>query len=168
MTLKTKYCPSCKQVKSASDFYLPPSRGHLTSQCKTCMAINSKSRIALWAKRHPEARQTNQRRYNLTPRGLYRRLKSSALQHHHPLNMTLTQFIAWLNQQPRICHYCGKILIPHGQNGDCQTIDRVNNNGAYELGNIVLACVSCNTKKGNKERTTAQPPKEASSVLSRQ
>ena len=104
-----------------------------------------------WCQEHPENRRANQKRYITSTKGIYFRLKNQAREHHRDFNITFQDYLTWLNRQSRVCHYCGKILIPHGHNGDCQTIDRMDNDGFYELGNIVLACVSCNTKKGNRE-----------------
>jgi len=43
------------------------------------------------------------------------------------------------------CYYCGFIpQWPHNRVG----IDRINNSGAYETGNVVSCCFTCNSAKG--------------------
>lgn len=114
-----------------------------------------------WCQEHPVNRRKNQKRFITSPKGIYFRLKNQAREHRRDFNINFQDYLTWLNHQPKVCHYCGNILIPHGHNGDCQTVDRVDNNKGYELANMVLACVSCNTKKGNKERIITQPPERA-------
>ena len=111
-----------------------------------------------WQHEHPIERRRNQHRYISTIRGRYRQLKESATRHKRLLEITFSEFVEWRNAQPKICYYCGNLLRLGGRERDCLTTDRMNNEGNYTLDNIVLACVSCNTKKGNKERLLIKKP----------
>ena len=110
-----------------------------------------------WQHTHPVERRENQRRYISTARGRYRQLKESATRHGRELGLTFEEFVSWRNCRPKICYYCGGLLRVGGREKDCLTIDRPDNEAGYTLDNIVLACVSCNTQKGNKERVLATP-----------
>ena len=112
-----------------------------------------------WQHEHPMERRRNQQRYISTARGRYRQLKESATRHNRRLLITFEEFVGWRNSQPKICYYCGELLRVGGRTSECLTIDRVDNGRDYTVGNIVLACVSCNTIKGNKERTKHGWPK---------
>lgn len=60
----------------------------------------------------------------------------------------------WLKNQKRICHYCGvdeetaSLSNFNNRIGSMLQIDRVNPEGGYVVGNIVLACPVCNYVKG--------------------
>ena len=111
-----------------------------------------------WQHEHPIERRINQRRYISTARGRYRQLKESATRHNRELLITFEEFVEWRNSQPKICYYCGELLRVGGRNRECLTIDRMDNRGDYTIGNIVLACVSCNSIKGNKETVRTKTP----------
>lgn len=111
-----------------------------------------------WRIAHPMENAAKQKRYIYGYRGTYRRLKASAAQFHRVLELTFEEFIAWRNSQPTICHYCEKLLLPHGNHPDSLTVDRKNNELGYVLGNIVLCCQSCNSSKGKKEVNSWRKP----------
>jgi cytidyltransferase-like protein len=49
------------------------------------------------------------------------------------------------------CQICQKELIPNSPDRSIsKTVDRINGNGHYELGNIQILCSSCNTRKNKK------------------
>jgi len=60
----------------------------------------------------------------------------------------------WLKKQERKCHYCGvdektaSLSNYNNRIGSMLQIDRVNPEGGYVIGNIVLACPVCNYIKG--------------------
>ena len=114
--------------------------------------LNARQQNKAWRENHPKENAAKQRRYINGYRGIYRRLKSSAIQHNRELSLSFEQFIVWRNQQPLVCHYCGKLLTAHGKQSDSLTIDRVDNNGGYTEDNITLCCYGCNSGKGNRER----------------
>ena len=67
-------------------------------------------------------------------------------------------FLKWFNEQKKECYYCGiKESELNEQNEYLEkslrkkiTIDRKDNNKGYVIGNIALACNSCNSYKSNR------------------
>jgi ribosomal protein L37E len=74
------------------------------------------------------------------------------------LRITKEEFVAWYEQQPDLCSYCGlsrdeaKLLrLRTGHGGGYYVswdIDRIDPARGYESGNLALSCFACNTAKG--------------------
>lgn len=77
--------------------------------------------------------------------------------HQEKVQITLEDFIAWYGNEPKQCFYCDipyELLqlnnnYTHRKSHNLFTIDRLNPNGDYAKGNIVLACPLCNLVKSN-------------------
>jgi len=149
--MDTKYCISCKQTKSITEFGKCRTwKDGLTVYCRDC--TNRKGRQQ--KKLHPEQNRETQRRYmrkiRKTPQGRWCRLRDRANRESKSFEITLEQFSLWFEQEHK-CHYCGQVLTT--LNGsttiDSLNIDRKDNEKGYALDNIVLACRRCNSIKGN-------------------
>jgi 5-methylcytosine-specific restriction endonuclease McrA len=93
--------------------------------------------------------------HNLTPKGVYSRLKVTSKSRNFFMNILEEDFINWYNQEQK-CYYCGRILEELKQDQreknkykDKMSIDRKDNDKGYTIDNIVLACARCNTIKGD-------------------
>ncbi len=75
----------------------------------------------------------------------------------HAFKIDKDSFVAWYCSQKDLCHYCGvtfdelRRLRLKGRAGYYVSwdIDRVQSESPYEIGNIVLSCMVCNTAKSN-------------------
>lgn len=74
------------------------------------------------------------------------------------LRLSRDEFIGWVRSQPRQCAYCrilehelreAGIVSSIGLPVEALGVDRVDNAGDYESGNIALCCYACNKAKGN-------------------
>lgn len=79
------------------------------------------------------------RRYDQSPKGKYRRYRSSARQRGIEFGLTFEEFVGFW-QKP--CFYCGYKIRTVG-------IDRVDNTRGYTPDNSVSACAFCNQCKSN-------------------
>lgn len=120
------------------------------SRCKNC----SRERNKAWRQANRQKLQKNERRYNLSPKGIYKKLVQS--ERSWEVDMTQAEFSEWYLSQPKICYYCGlpqEMLrtIPDRYNNRTYrlTVDRVDSSKHYELNNIVLCCLRCNHIKGD-------------------
>jgi hypothetical protein len=66
----------------------------------------------------------------------YTNTKAGALKRGYSFNITFEEFVGLLSNE---CYYCG-----HQASG----LDRINNTGSYEPGNLVACCGKCNRMKG--------------------
>ena len=135
----TKRCTKCGLVKALTEFgqHRLTKDGH-AYRCKQCAREHSK-------------------KHRKTPRGIYSALK--ALQNFHkrkPVVITKDEFVKWYNEQTRRCHYCGiheedlyLFAEKYHSRYSRLTVDCMDNEAGYVLGNIVLACDKCNITKNN-------------------
>ena len=96
----------------------------------------------------------------INPKIIYEKIKYNHLHKRCsiPLIITEEEFINWYNSQEKKCIYCGKTekeLIKNPKKYDFGyerrlSIDRLDNDKGYELGNLSLACFECNRFKGYK------------------
>jgi len=134
-----KRCPRCGKTKSLSDF--PRSK-------------HTKSGVAGWCK---VCNREVSAKWRGTPSGIYTTLKSQAkFRQHHPFHLERQEFITWYNRQEKKCAYCDireedTHKIGDGFNNKVSrlTIDCVDGDVGYMIGNIVLACHRCNTVKSD-------------------
>jgi len=154
----TRCCTKCLAEKQTSEFY--KRNDSYTSWCKECIATYQKIK---YYGRDSEYRKTDERKkyeidwhkkHNKLPSGKFYNLKHRAKIANINFNLTRIEFGEWFSKQELICHYCKSPIIfsenISGNGNDMKhlTIDRINNNIGYEIGNIVFACRKCNTIKG--------------------
>ena len=94
------------------------------------------------------------KKYRLTPKGQWVRLRNHAQGRRFGIfNLTWKDFKSWFDIQPKICSYCYRSLdevIANGENkAQVLSIDRIDSTKEYEIGNITLACCTCNRIKCN-------------------
>ena len=72
------------------------------------------------------------------------------------LKMSREAFIEWYKNEPKTCAYCDipeellqKIDDLYNNTTVRLTIDRIDNDGCYEISNLVLACSRCNSIKSD-------------------
>lgn len=89
----------------------------------------------------------------------------------HAFNIDQKSFLKWYDSQGDKCHYCGvtfnelRQLKLYGRAGYYVSwdIDRLNPDKPYEIENIVLSCMICNTAKSNY--LTVSETKELGKVI---
>lgn len=132
----SKTCTKCRKVKPLSEF--PIYNGKVNSHCKQC-------------------RRDYGARYRNTPKGIYHNIKNrEALRKRKPFKITEEEFLKWFEVQSKQCYYCGiswenaHLMRKHfGAHGVQLSVDCMENDKGYVLGNIVLACDRCNFIKSN-------------------
>jgi uncharacterized C2H2 Zn-finger protein len=129
---------------------------------KTVLYPNNKENILKRAKEirdaDPERFKEYTKQWVLSASGVFYELTKRAKKRNNPelININKEDFIAWYNSQEQKCFYCGRNLIEI-QNDKTQlrgktrrfSIDRIESNKGYEIGNMVLACSRCNSIKNN-------------------
>jgi len=142
---RTKTCTYCGKEKSISEFskHRLSKDGH-AYQCKECNAKRSKA-------------------FRASPSGVYTQIKGRTNFYkknynirYKPVSVSREDFIEWYKIQPQKCVYCdipeGKLELlngPHYNRVHRLTVDCIDNEVGYALGNMVLACNRCNFIKSN-------------------
>lgn len=85
------------------------------------------------------------RQYSKTLKGFYFSLKGRAVSRNQIFTVTYTEFEEWFNSQSSYCSYCDKFFESIRE----LTIDRMENDKGYVLGNLALSCDRCNRIKSN-------------------
>ena len=136
---RMKACTKCGVEKPISDF----SKHRLTNdghayQCKECNA----RRAGYW---------------RTTPSGVYTSIKGRLNYYKKkPMIITKRDFIEWYVNELKICAYCDipedKLEVlgdSYNSKAHRLTVDRVENSTGYVMGNMVLACLRCNSIKSD-------------------
>lgn len=148
----SKQCTKCGKTKPVSEFNSsnPTSDGY-NSWCKQCCRKASKeyreSSIGIYAQikgRITYALNHQDEKHNGYSRGT------------SELKISRNEFVGWYDSQPKKCAYCD---LPESYLDDVDdlyiqrtvrlTIDRIDNDKDYELGNLVLSCKRCNALKSD-------------------
>lgn len=115
--------------------------------------IDAKRRRKMNIEKYREYRR-NYKCFN--PRGIFSSVKSGAKKRGIAVAFTIDEFEKWWNEQPQICFYCKRTIeyiksLNDSVNNRAKrlTIDRIDNQQVYSLGNIRLACYRCNQIKGD-------------------
>src|SRR3990167_6080212 len=106
-----------------------------------------------YALTHRDQLNAKLRRFSQTPKGFYKTLKGRK----NKLKITQADFLKWYTEQPQECFYCNitpdklidKFSKVSGRETKRLTIDRLDSNLPYQLGNLVLACYRCNITKSD-------------------
>ena len=142
---ETKTCNVCYTEQPLVDFYKSPTGSDgLRSDCKDCENEASRLRYRL-----SDAQRLARLAYGKTDKARYTRLKSNAKRRGTGFFLGRDEFIAWLNNQERGCHYCGVELNTEYKRSTQLTVDRKNNAYGYSVDNIVLSCWRCNSIKSD-------------------
>lgn len=148
MSEPTKYCPACDEHHPLSAFGKDKSRSDgRSSLCRD--AKRKKDRT--YDRENPQKRKERDQLYHRTNASRLSLLRTNARRRGIEVHLTLEEFEYWFSLQPQECHYCGvteETLDPMGFRARLE-LDRKDSSGAYETGNLVLACPQCNNIKGN-------------------
>ena len=89
-----------------------------------------------------ERRKIRAKLWVRTPPGIYSALvRHNSKEYRKKIQISKNEFISWYKEQIKRCSYCGTL--------NNLTVDRMDNDGTYNLNNIVLACRKCNFIKSN-------------------
>ena len=137
--MREKHCTKCGELKPLSGFYKHRlTKDGYSYHCKEC----NKTRSKAWSK---------------TASGIYSTIRGQAkFFKKGEVEMTRDEFVAWYENEPKTCHYCGIPEADLHKFGDAFNnknrrleIDRKDNNISYNQGNVVLACRRCNATKND-------------------
>ena len=114
----------------------------------------SKDSYAHWCK---ECHKTKYREYAKTASGVYTAIKQRIKYYKtKPFHISREDFVNWYDSTTKQCEYCGVYEIELEKLGDSYnnkahrlTIDCINNDAGYVKGNLVLACLRCNSIKSD-------------------
>jgi 5-methylcytosine-specific restriction endonuclease McrA len=155
--MKTKICSKCKIEKPIIEFFKAKlQKSGLTCRCKNCIKEYQKIQHKKYYQEHKEERKAYGRTHNLLPKRIFVAIINNSKPRNITINLTENEFINWYTSQEQKCYYCGRTLeeikndikenIRHKNR---MSVDRKDNNKGYELNNIVLACMRCNTIKSS-------------------
>ena len=123
------------------------------------MVYNKKAyeRQKRWIAKNKDWYMEYRRKQYRKPEYILKRISYRAKSRGIKFDLPKTEFVKWYVEQPQECHYCGITFKQMQKTKDTMlvrfnktfSIDRMDNNGGYELGNIVLACNRCNFIKGD-------------------
>lgn len=125
---KTRVCRVCNEEKSIKLFERDRRvTDGITNRCREC-------------------------KYRLDDRGsrLYRRLKSRSSEDGQPLEVTRKELQALFTAFDGKCIYCGVTEEETEHSHHVDHVIPVSKGGRHHRSNLVLACISCNSSKGNE------------------
>lgn len=88
------------------------------------------------------------KKWRATSKGVYGALRRSAHKQGREVRISCSEFVAWWEGRPRVCHYCGR-RTEVGRGLKAESLDRKDNERTYSLDNIVISCKRCNLMKGS-------------------
>ena len=133
-----KHCTKCGDLKPLSGFYKHRlTKDGYSYHCKEC----NKTRSRAWSK---------------TASGIYSTIRGQAkFFNKGEVEITKDEFVAWYENEPKICHYCGILESDLHEFGDAFNnknrrleIDRKDNNKGYTKSNCHIILWSINCLKG--------------------
>lgn len=147
-----KKCTRCQKVLPMNSFG-PDKRNKdgKKGACRICLnAYYHQYKMA-----NPERCKKRMRKYDRSPKGVYKQLKST--RRKHKVLISQEAFVKWYKAQPKECVYCGLKVemlnvvsdVLNNKNSARLSIDRIDSSKGYEEGNMVLACSRCNLIKGD-------------------
>jgi len=142
---KEKRCPQCKMIKAAEFFHRSTHhKDGLAAYCKECSKFRARTMCR-------EKTRQQKKLYYQSARGRASHLKLAARKRGIASSFTLEEFEEWYGNQPKRCVYCNaRLSLKGGHNSTYSvSIDRMDNNGIYELSNMVLCCRRCNRVKSD-------------------
>lgn len=148
-----KECMRChKKYARNTQNFLPDKRRKdgMTNWCREC----SREYDRQYRAKHSTLLKENHRKYDNSPKRAYLRLKQSVKR--FTVTITQEEFVKWYNSQQKKCCYCGieEIKLPldldsFNRRTPRLTIDRKDSKKGYELGNLALCCLRCNSIKAD-------------------
>lgn len=167
-----KICKKCNQAKDAAEFYAHKlTADGLRSECKECIKLHNKSyhknnksksnernnkyywdnrkesleRVRAYRAKNPEKKAELDRQYRLAhpEKDSKYRHKRRAMKRENGIFIVTSEELRKMYNLP--CVYCGsseRITIDH--------VIPLIRGGVHGIGNLVPACLSCNTSKGGR------------------
>jgi len=134
-----KACTKCGEMKALSKFY-----SHKLT----------KDRRSVWCK---ECHKNNYREYMKTASGVYTSIKGRITHYKtKPLLISREAFVKWYDSTRKQCVYCGieehelsSLGNSYNNKAHRLTVDCIDNSLGYIEGNLVLACLRCNSIKSD-------------------
>lgn len=146
LTLKT--CGRCKKTLPVESFYFIQSKRKYYHYCKACRRDYNAENLAHTMQR--QSARVSARRKSDWANYRYPFLKHSAKRRDISLQISKEEFCVWYkSQSPYKCAYCELTLEELHHMGIDLSVDRIDNAQGYALGNIALACLTCNKIKLN-------------------
>lgn len=169
-----KYCPKCKESKPATTEYFSrykSTQDGLQAWCKSCMSATNRAHYAAnreqerirgrgfrlknpaYRRNQYQANPERQRDYNRKYRAENKEARRAAEHRReaHKRNADGTHTAMDEKMQYKVqkgkCHWCG---VDVGEIFHVDHVIPLSRGGSNGPENIVIACVSCNTSKGNK------------------
>lgn len=176
---EAKKCTRCERVQPLTDFYKDKrATDGRTSDCKACRKTdyeaNREQRLA-YAKDHHEKNRDKILDYQRAYAEARREEKNAKQRAYHKANPQVAREAAmrrrarkaaadiydpslhWTTVAARDgmnCHYCGVLTVPKSDDRKLwPTVDHIipiTRGGDHSMANSVLACQSCNARKGNR------------------
>jgi hypothetical protein len=103
--------------------------------------IKNKEKISLWKKE-----------YYKSTKGIFEHTARSAKRRNISFNLTFEYFNFWYTNKVKECYYCNRSVkecLEKEPGVYRLSIERKNNFLGYQEGNLELACLHCNSIKGN-------------------
>ena len=149
-----KKCTCCQKEYPKTSEYFPVTyrRGkkYMEPKCRSCLREYNRS----YKQKNAEKLRENQRKWTQTPLGAYKSLKNST--RGHLVLITQQEFVEWYKSQQKVCCYCGikeeelqTLKDAYNNKTYRLSIDRIDSNKNYEMGNLALCCLRCNHIKGD-------------------
>lgn len=158
----TKFCPKCSLEKTAEDFNKKTeSPDGLAACCRSCVSsynkeLYAKNKEGVLRRRNERRREIaeTERKYLKTERGRLKSCsKSSAYRARKKRAFVESVDFSLLFSESSFCAYC--------ETTETLSVDHVvplSRGGLHEVGNLVVACRSCNSSK--KDRLLSELPLE--------
>lgn len=156
METRLKKCTCCQNVFPMTSEYFAlkyhKSRGksYYEGKCRCCLRDYEVN----YRKNNPGKFKKQDRTYNLTPKGIYKKLKQSS--RGELVVISQEDFVEWYQAQPKKCFYCGieekdLPILTDSINSRSKrlSIDKIDSSRKYEKDNLVLCCLRCNLIKGD-------------------
>ena len=163
-----KKCNKCGKLLPLECFYKElKSPDGLRYNCKDCHKIYRKEyhiknkaqenrKNSKWRGKNLNLDRGNKVKYGQTPSGIYSRLQARSRKNGTDISITREEFISWHDKQEQSCVYCGisqedlhKVNDSSNSRSSRLSVDRIDNNKGYVIGNICLCCIRCNFIKND-------------------
>jgi 5-methylcytosine-specific restriction endonuclease McrA len=150
--MPTKRCSKCQLEKPTSEFPTrPDAKDGLRNQCKDCRRATSRNTSRRWRRTHPKQHAQQLRRYRQRypeRTNLHSRIKHAnhnARKLSAPGSLKATDIYAQREHQNDLCFWCSAPLTAY----EIDHILPLARGGSNHPNNVVLACPTCNRRKGD-------------------
>jgi 5-methylcytosine-specific restriction endonuclease McrA len=143
-----KRCTKCLRFKPIEAFGRDKRAVNgLQSQCKPCICANGKK----WREENPEKWRAARRGWKEANPDKVRAIHRNTSHKRYRQKkggLSATDLLAWEKSQPKVCHWCG---VKCSESWHVDHRLPLAKGGEHELRNLVIACPSCNLRKGARD-----------------